>query len=483
MLGKTITRTKMSVSQQESLVEGQKQVIAELSAGAPNDVVRNCLRKYDPTKHGWQIENNFKKESKSVLVEVLAYLEMPDMKQYRADALPHELLCRIQNFLPDRCHLCKDVYCVKLGDKPILSCVRCGQGSHNACAMQLLGLNHDELKEENKFGGDLANPHSTLGLFYLCGYCQKEVIPQRETLKVKQSSRRNSTSSVVPSSQVQSSSQIVQNIESADNQGHDLPGNEIAIDPPSVVTQNPPNLPRLAGVLSNDENRNNRLTNQPNANNRPICKFYKTGRCKHGVSGKKDGTCSHYHPKPCRKFLANGTHRRGGCTQGTDCQFFHPSACFSSLKTRKYLNENCKYFHIKGTSRPQHDQGDQIGPLEQNSSSQRQTPANGGQNQREQTHATRRNEANHSVSDPFLGHLKNLQDQMLLITNKLQLLDSGFSNFCLQQQGCQPPLRYTSVPYQSKPLPHQASVFHQLQSLQEQMTPPQGVSGSLQTIH
>ena len=85
--------------------------------------------------------------------------------------------------------------------------------------------------------------------------------------------------------------------------------------------------------------------------NRPVCKFYRRGRCKYGISGKKDGTCMQYHPKPCKKFLENGTRRRGGCTRVSDCRFFHPSVCYSSLQERICLNENCKYVHIKGTRR------------------------------------------------------------------------------------------------------------------------------------
>ena len=159
--------------QDSNTIEEHKNVIAALCAAAPDDEVRNCLRKYDPTKTDSQIENNLKKFSKSQLVQVLAYLGVPDMNQYRADALPHEVVCRIQNLLPDTCHLCKQVYAIKLDEKPILSCAICGQGSHNTCILQLLNIPESELNERNNFGKDLVNPYSSIGLFYVCGERQK----------------------------------------------------------------------------------------------------------------------------------------------------------------------------------------------------------------------------------------------------------------------------------------------------------------------
>ena len=111
---------------------GQETVIAALCAEAPNDNIRNCLRKYEPKKPTWQIEKAFKSFKKDVLVETLDYLGVPEMDQYLASILPHELICRIQNLFPDKCDICKKGYCVKLDENPIVSCVVCWQGYHNS---------------------------------------------------------------------------------------------------------------------------------------------------------------------------------------------------------------------------------------------------------------------------------------------------------------------------------------------------------------
>ena len=102
--------------------------------------------------------------------------------------------CRILNLLPDTCQLSKQSYCIKLNDKPILSCVKCGQGCHNRCVLQVIGKSIVDLESSNNFGEHPGNPYSTLGLFYVCYFCQRKVIPQKEALKLRQnSSRRNST--------------------------------------------------------------------------------------------------------------------------------------------------------------------------------------------------------------------------------------------------------------------------------------------------
>ena len=45
-------------------IDEQKDIIAELCVGAPNDTIRNCLRKYDPSKGTYQIEKELKKDNK-----------------------------------------------------------------------------------------------------------------------------------------------------------------------------------------------------------------------------------------------------------------------------------------------------------------------------------------------------------------------------------------------------------------------------------
>ena len=55
-------------------IDEQNTIIVELCAGAPTDVVRDCLRKYDPRKTAYQIERELKKDKKVILVAALEYL-------------------------------------------------------------------------------------------------------------------------------------------------------------------------------------------------------------------------------------------------------------------------------------------------------------------------------------------------------------------------------------------------------------------------
>lgn len=81
---------------------------------------------------------------------------------------------------------------------------------------------------------------------------------------------------------------------------------------------------------------------------RPVCKYYVRGTCKHGVSGKN---CYYQHPKPCHKLLTHGPVGQHGCTRGRNCKFFHPKLCRNSIRHQECLVGNCKFPHIKGTKR------------------------------------------------------------------------------------------------------------------------------------
>ena len=115
----------------EDVIQKQEDIIAALCAGAPSEAVRNCLRKYEPRKQGWQIEAAMKPFNKQTLVDTLFYLRVENTDEYKKDILPHEVLCRVQNLFPDECHLCNQEYCVALNDNPIIHCATCGQGCHN----------------------------------------------------------------------------------------------------------------------------------------------------------------------------------------------------------------------------------------------------------------------------------------------------------------------------------------------------------------
>ena len=315
------------------------------------------------------------------------------MNQYRADALPHELVCCLQNLFSDSCKLCNQTYCIKLGEKPILSCIKCGQGCHNSCVLQVIGITEADLDEDNNFGQHVANPFSTLGLFYVCHYCQNEIIPQKNTLRVRSGSHRNSVSQNSTENTVVNVDppEISVDNEDAGNSTLHPTGQQNPTDSGTTTTNNATNVPEITN--SNQD--------QPQVIQRPICKFFKTGRCKHGISGKKDGICTYRHPKICNKLLKNGLRRRGGCNRGDSCDFFHPKMCNSSLQERVCLRENCKFMHISGTRRTEHPNPPNVTNEYQNVSSE-QPSRNSGRttpNPRRATPNPRRATPNQSNRD------------------------------------------------------------------------------------
>ena len=406
----------------------QKTVIAGICAGAPSDAVRNCLRKYDPSKTAWQIERDIKKEKKETMVAALEYLEVPNMKEYRSEALPHELVCRIQNLLPDNCGFCKQSYCITLGDKPILSCVKCGQGCHNSCVLQILGTEESDLNEGNKYGENIANPYSTLGLFYICHECQKDVIPQRDNLRLRNSGRRNS--------------------EVIDAQADTSVG--VQVNHGNSHASGTNNVPQVT-ITAPEDNRSQVLNNSATSpiqqiqnaegtptlnNNQPICKHYRTGRCKYGISGKKDGTCAYRHPKACTKLLNNGLRRRGGCNRGENCRFFHPQMCHASLQDRVCLRENCKFMHVRGTRRSDREEENaaNLNSLQDN------TKRNFNKSNSNSLNISSNQRNNYQTANPppanattFLDSIKALQDQMVLLTTRMQQMEDSKWQWGAQQ--------------------------------------------------
>ena len=426
----------MTVSDVEasSLAE-QAEGLAALCTEAPNDTVRNCIRKYDPKKPSWQIEKALKADKKAVLVETLGFLGVPNMEKYRADTLPHELVCHLQNLFPDQCEICKQKFCVALHDKPILSYARCGQGCQNQCILQLLGKTEEDLSEENLNGQALINPNASVGLVYLCRPCQVDVIPVREEItrnqrSVQPNADASSDSRTQPSAQPVDSSQIEEGSREVESR---LNG--------SIRPEN---------VNNEQFNTGNRSNNIQIQNEEPqICRFYNDNRCKYGISGKKGGVCNYQHPKPCRKLLNNGTKGPRGCNKGTRCDYFHPKMCYRSLKEQICTKDDCKFIHIKFTKRSettdrlQARDESQINPNEIPVPPSNSRPVKLMSVKTNPTMSENRQSSFHSDTEfkMLLVQMKQMQEQMNSFSNTLQKLGSGAaprSSLTLNQTSSQP---------------------------------------------
>ena len=86
-----------------------------------------------------------------------------------------------------------------------------------------------------------------------------------------------------------------------------------------------------------------------------ICNKLRHGKCPHGISGKteyKGKSCEFVHPKVCKRYVRNGSAGRYGCKLSEkQCKYFHPILCKNSVKSRKCLDKNCSYTHLRGTAR------------------------------------------------------------------------------------------------------------------------------------
>ena len=78
-----------------------------------------------------------------------------------------------------------------------------------------------------------------------------------------------------------------------------------------------------------------------------ICKFYQSGNCKFGRSGKKSDRsgkiCQFSHPPICKKFENYG-YKKEGC-RNRDCEELHLNLCKKFMKDYCKYGDQCKYHH------------------------------------------------------------------------------------------------------------------------------------------
>ena len=123
-------------------------ILAGLCASAPTTEIRNCVRLYCNTNTIKQHRLEFNKCQKSTLVAALDFLGTPVYtQQTNKPTCINLLICRIQNLLPDICHICKIKYCITLQDLPLLTCEICGQGSHDECILNILKVPADAMEQ------------------------------------------------------------------------------------------------------------------------------------------------------------------------------------------------------------------------------------------------------------------------------------------------------------------------------------------------
>ena len=123
----------------------QEEILAGLCANATVLEVRDRLMLYNHHSSNSKHKNVFGKWQKQLLVATSDYLGTSGQDQFKKLTCIKNLIRRTYNQLPDACNiiLCKEEYCVKLDETPVLLCEICGQGSHNECILQQLGIQTD----------------------------------------------------------------------------------------------------------------------------------------------------------------------------------------------------------------------------------------------------------------------------------------------------------------------------------------------------
>ena len=379
-------------------INKQEDIIAGMCSDAPTSEIRDCLRLYNPKNSIKQLKNEFLKCGKPMILNTLEFLSLSDQDQFNKPTCVNNLICRIQNLLPDICKLCENEYCVKRDETSLLSCEICGQGSHNICIWEHFGVHVDDRGDfDPKQAAEKLNPTGLPGLHYLCGACEATTIPDKEAGLLKRKS--TATTGIVDSQQPQ-----------PESPSETIPEGETRTETENAaVTEQPlqqqENTEPPSPILqtSDEENQHQilpQIPSQPQTLSqlptvKIICSFYRQGTCRFGASGRG---CPNEHPRHCKKLIQHGNKGPNGCTLGrAKCENFHPKMCHTSL-TKGYCYEaDCQLRHVTGTKRE---------PSAINNVGQKKHKTDNRNN-------VNKNENKSSDSGDFLGVLHRLKVDML----------------------------------------------------------------------
>ena len=214
---------------------------------------------YDISKSASDNCKKFQQEStRPLLIKTAEFLGCDTIpKGMKKAEIAKLIIERLATLLLKPCRICIEYYAVnKLCDAPLMRCYFCGQGCHNDC---------------------YENAGAVAGMFFICMSCEHE---EKENLKlntdcVKPSTRRPKTAE--EHSQEHAPAELVY------NEGRS-------------------GAPKDSSSISHGKKKT------PS-----ICKFFKKGSCKYGLSGTSGGKCKYHHPKICHKYANYGKFGEKGC--------------------------------------------------------------------------------------------------------------------------------------------------------------------------
>lgn len=406
-------KAERSKRQQEKCDEYNR-IIAELITKTQSEPVKQCLKLYNPEYNTKRQERAFETALKDVLVETLDFLGFPGKEEYDKKTVAQEMVCAIQNYLPDTCRMCKETYRIQLGDTPLLKCCKCGQGIHNVCFRKHLGLPDEQGNDEITYESVMKtiDPTKLQGLHYFCGGCEKLFIPSPEDGKLK-----HLAADKTPAGSKSDADAIV---EDKDDKA------EEPTDPPTEDTNKTVHICTCTKTACAQQEA---PSNNVKADDVPVCRFYRQNKCRY----QNPKECNFRHPRPCKKLIQHGTNAQRGCTRGKDCSEYHPIMCRDSLTKGVCFNELCRKSHIKGTKRTPNlacKQSITEGICLNKECKLTHVPGTHRNEEEQKKKVTFQNENQNHNS--FLEELRSLKVEMLTEVDKMISLRLGYSQMQMQ---------------------------------------------------
>ena len=348
------------VNQQEAaLKEANLTTMAEICIDAPAKI-KETISLYDPCNTTAENMAELNTCIKDDITDALEHLNVVMIwKDYLKPNCVLELVCRIQNLLPNKCNTCDVTYATHMQDPPILPCEKCGNEPHKRCLAEMLGIDSDELSAD--IVKQTLNPLGFEGLHYICHQCIDTTLPgkksgmtraamkrhdkseQTDKGKQKASASKKATNTAV-SFLIPDEENMLITTENQESTGETIHSSQIS----SGSSSSTPIMQSIG-----EDTKHVDTEEIPPDDTKPPCRNFMKGNCRHGMSGKTDGICKFYHPKTCKKLLKHGTKAGIGCNKGKQCEFYHPKMCPLSIAKSICYSRHCTLKHVRGTKRLQ----------------------------------------------------------------------------------------------------------------------------------
>ena len=244
----------------------------------------------------------------------------------------------IEALYPSHCVTCDTDYTTEFDSKEdTLCCYKCFQESHTC----------EEMKKRTLVLKGITDLPA--GVIWLCNECTVELNPTSPPKK-----KRTITGTGTPG---QGGTPVISIPGTPTNgtargseKGHNINKDELAKALQMAKEE--------ISQLEKDENNQDAKQSYNSVTSTKLCPQFLAHNCQHGRKGDYEvggKVCEFVHPKLCRRYCADGSNRKYGCTRGRQCFYYHPKLCWNSTETRHCPEENCTFSHLRGTRR---------GPLE-----------------------------------------------------------------------------------------------------------------------